>query len=260
MPEPLRAAELDGLPDRRQAERLPRVDRDVEVLPLHVLEGVQMTARRPARLRARDVEAHHAQVPVADGQLGDLQRPCRGPHAREQPADDDPGPRAAEAEPRQHRLDHLIEAQSPFDMQLGSEPDLGVDDAVRGQVLSAFGGDPDQRLRCLHDRDRVLERLQIQLKMATPGGAGHRLGQHVRIGARQTVVADGLGQLHDGLGAQAAIQVIVQQDLRHGADLLNAQAHAPILNDSGQRRSTGVSRPSDGTWLAGTQTWGPAHR
>ena len=260
MPEPLRAAELDGFPDRRQAERLPRVDRDLEVLPLHVLEGVQMTARRPARLRARDVEAHHAQVPVADGQLGDLQRSCRGPYGREQPADDDPGPRAPEAEPLQHRLDHLIEAQSPVDMQLGSEPDLGVDDAVRGQVLSAFGGDPDQRLRCLHDRDRVLERLQVQLKMTTFGrrrsstgparpdrcSADHR-SRRPRPAPRWS---GGAGRRPGGRAAGPSAR-------RGSAQCSGSRAHCERFRPAAL---DGVSRPADTTWLAGTQTRGPGHR
>ena len=230
MPEAFRAAELDGLPDRRQAERLPRVDRDVEVLPLHVLEGVQVTAGRPAGVGARDVEPDHPPVTVADGQLGDLQRPGRGAHAGEQPADDDPGRRAAQAEPLQHRRDNLVGLQSPVQVQFGREADLGVDDAVGGQVLGAFGGDPDQRLAGLHDRHRVLERLQVQLQVTAPRGAGHRGGQHLRIVARQLVVADFLGQRHDGRGSQAAVQVVVQQNLRHGADLIKAQGHALIVN------------------------------
>ena len=41
--EPLGAAALQRLPDRRQPEAFAGVDRDVEVLPLHVLEGVEVT-------------------------------------------------------------------------------------------------------------------------------------------------------------------------------------------------------------------------
>src|SRR5512134_2255678 len=55
--EPLRAAELQRLPDRRQSERLSGVDREVEVLPANVLERVEMTRGWEPRLRARDVEA-----------------------------------------------------------------------------------------------------------------------------------------------------------------------------------------------------------
>jgi len=171
MPEPLRPAELDGLPDRRQAERLARVDRDVEVLPLHVLERVQVPAGRPAGLRPGDVEPDHAQVTVTDGQLGDLQRPRRGSHRGDQGTYGDAGAGAAQPETGEDGLDHLVQAEPASQMKLGGEPHLGVDDPVGGQVLGALGGDPGQRLRGLHDRDRVLERLQVQLEVAAPRGA-----------------------------------------------------------------------------------------
>ena len=139
-------------------------------------------------------------------------------------------------------------------MQLRGEPDLGVDDAVGGQVLGAFGGDPGQRLGRLHDRHRVPERLQVQLKVTAPRGAGHRLGQFIRVGGRQAVVPDGLGQLHDGRGTEAAVQVIVQQHLRDGADLIKAQGHGLIVNHPGRRAQ-------DGAGAGGRRTGaGPAGR
>src|SRR6516162_10915771 len=72
--EPLGAAILHRFPDRWQAEPLSRVDRDVEVLPVDVLEGVQVAAGRPARLGACDVEPDHAVVAVPYRELGDLKR------------------------------------------------------------------------------------------------------------------------------------------------------------------------------------------
>lgn len=70
MAKALGAAVLDRFPDGRQAEALADMDRDVEVLPVNVLEGVEVAARRPACLRAGDVEADDAVVAVADGGLG----------------------------------------------------------------------------------------------------------------------------------------------------------------------------------------------
>ena len=64
VPEAVRAAPLDRLPDGRQPERLAGVDGEVEVLAPQVLERVQVPARREAGLGARDVEADHAVVAV----------------------------------------------------------------------------------------------------------------------------------------------------------------------------------------------------
>src|SRR5690606_5764115 len=89
--EPVRTAPLDGLPDRWEAERLAGVDREVEVLPLQVLERVQMPGRRIARLGAGDVEADHADVPEANGELGDLGGASGVAHGGEQRADPDRG-------------------------------------------------------------------------------------------------------------------------------------------------------------------------
>ena len=74
MAEPVGAAPLDRLPDRRQAERLAGVDGEVGVLALEVLEGVEVPGGRVARLGAGDVEADHPAVAPGDGELGDLPR------------------------------------------------------------------------------------------------------------------------------------------------------------------------------------------
>src|SRR5690349_9061227 len=60
--QPFGTAPLQRLPDRRQAERLAGVDRGVEVLALHVLEGVEVSRRWVAGFGAGDVEADDARV------------------------------------------------------------------------------------------------------------------------------------------------------------------------------------------------------
>ncbi len=220
VPQSLSAAPLHGLPDRRQPEPLAGVDRDVEVLPLEVLERVQVPARRPAGFRPRDVEPDHALVPVADRELGDLQRPGRRAHGGEQRVHRDPAALAALAEPLEHGLDDLVEAQTAFGVQLGGEPDLGVGHPVGGQVLGALGGHPAQRVRGLHDPDRVPERVQVDLQVTAVRALGQPLGQVLYVVAGQVPVPRLRRQLEDGLRAQATVQVIVQQDLRHGPDLV----------------------------------------
>ena len=69
------------------------------------------------------------------------------PHRGEQLADHDPaaGRRDALVEARLHGGDHLVEGQPLADVLLGRVADLGVHDAVGGQVLDALAGDPGQR-------------------------------------------------------------------------------------------------------------------
>ena len=83
------AAPLQGLPDGGQAEGLAGVDGDVEVGVVDELEGIQVAAGREARLRPGDVEAHHAPIAVANGELRDLDRSGELAHGRDDGADDD---------------------------------------------------------------------------------------------------------------------------------------------------------------------------
>ena len=48
------------------------MNREMEVLPAQVLEGVEMPGRWKSRLGPGDVEADNATVAVFDGELGDL--------------------------------------------------------------------------------------------------------------------------------------------------------------------------------------------
>ena len=135
------------LPDRRQPERLARVDGEVEVLPLQVLEGVQVPGGRVAGLGAGDVEADHAAVAVAHRELGDLHRAGRVPHGGQQGAHPDrPTGRAASRRPSANPSSTASTTSSSLrprlEVLLGGEPHLGVDHAVVGQVLRALARPP----------------------------------------------------------------------------------------------------------------------
>ena len=108
-------------------------------------------------------------------------------------------------------------------MQFRREPDLGIDNPVGGQVFGALGGDPDQRIPGLHHGHCVLECLQVQLELAARRGTRYPLGQASRTAGWQPPVPLLAGQLDDGLRAEPAIKVIVQQHLRSAADLLDRQ-------------------------------------
>lgn len=110
-------------------------------------------------------------------------------------------------------------------MQLGSEPDLGVDDAVVGEVLRGFPGHAVQGVPGLHDADRVAECVQVQVEVTAVGASGENLGELIGIMRGQIGIADIVREVDDGPWAQSAVQVVMQQDLGHGADLLNGGAH-----------------------------------
>ena len=53
----------------------------------------------------------------------------------------------------------------------GAIADLGVDDAVGGEVLGALGRDPLDRVAVLHDADRVGEGLEVEHEALAVGAA-----------------------------------------------------------------------------------------
>ena len=80
-------------------------------------------------------------------------------------------PLLAEPVALEDRLLDLVERQAALGAQLGRHADLGVDDAVGGQVLGALRGDADDRVALLHDPDRVRERLEVELERLAVGAA-----------------------------------------------------------------------------------------
>ncbi len=134
-------------------------------------------------------------------------------------------------------------------MQLRREPDLRVHHAVSREVLGALGGHPHQRVAGLHHPDRVLERLEVQLKVAVLGGSGaDPAAQLGRVGRRQAAVAGLLGELDDRRRPQPAVQVVVQQHLGYPADLIKRRRHAVHSRlcdalDDGSGRSPARSAP-----------------
>jgi hypothetical protein len=119
------------------------------------------------------------------------------------------------AKPGLHRLDHRLQRQPAPGAQLGRVTDLGVHDTVGGQVEHGLRGDPLQRLLPLQHRDGVRERLEVA-HQGTRRGRGDEPGRQLRgVGAGQ-LVAHLVGQLDERAGAQAAVEVVVQQDLGCG--------------------------------------------
>ncbi len=220
--EPVGVALLQRLPDRRQPEGLPGVDRVVAALPLHVLEGREVSGGRVARLRPGDVEADDALVTEGHRQLGDLERARGVPHRCQQRDDADRPVGAALAEALLHGLHHLGQRQVALQVQLGREADLGVDDAVVGQVLRALAGDPHKRVVGLHHPDGVRERRQVARQRPGVRVLLEPPPELLDVGRGQAVVT-GLGrQLDDRRRAQPAVEVVVQQHLRRAPHVRGA--------------------------------------
>ena len=202
VPEPVGAAPLDRLPDRRQSEGLAGVDGEVEVLPLEVLERVEVAGRGEARLGAGDVEADDPGVAPLHGELGDLARPRLVPHRGEELADDDPAARVDHAllEAGPHRGHDLVESEPRGDVLLGGVADLGVDDPVGRQVGDALARHAlDGGLR-LHHRDGVVERLEIAHQRAGVGRLREPSAETVGV-IRGEDVTDLVGELEHRRGA-----------------------------------------------------------
>ena len=119
-----------------------------------------------------------------------------------------PDPEALEV-----RLDDLVERQPALGRELRRVADLGVDDAVGGEVLGALGGDPDDRVALLEDADGVGERLEVELERLAVGAAAEPRGELVDVGRRQAVVAVLAGEVDDGRRPQAAVEMVVEQRL-----------------------------------------------
>ena len=156
-------------------------------------------------------------------ELGDLAGAGLVPHRGQQLADDDPCRRCAaipSSKPALDRGDDLVEVEPAGDVLLGGVADLGVHDAVGGQVLDALAGDPRQRLGRLHHRDRVVEGLEVPLQRAGVGRLGEPATERRRRRARAAAWPISRGQLEDRRRPQPSVEVVVQQDLGRAVDLL----------------------------------------
>jgi hypothetical protein len=122
----------------------------------------------------------------------------------------------------EHRLDGLLEGHAAGE-QLRRHAHLGVHDAVRGQVQGALAGHPVHGVGPLHHADGVRERLQVAHQRAGVGRPPEPQAQRRGVVGRQVAVAELVGQLEHGLRAQAAVQVVVQENLGGAAEGLGVQ-------------------------------------
>ena len=134
---------------------------------------------------------------TASSAISRLELPCASPSDR---VDREVGVGRSAAEPVEHRVHHLVERQALLGVQLRGEPDLGVDDAVGGEILGALEGDPLDRVVILHHADGVGERLEVEHQVVALGATVEPRGQFVDVGGRQILVAELLRQFDHGRG------------------------------------------------------------
>ena len=200
----------------------------MEVLAADQVEGVEIAGGRIALLGTGDIEPDDPGVAPADRAFGDLDRARGLAHRGHDRAHDDGmagggGPRLPDRVAREDRLLDLVERQAALGAQLRGHADLGVDDAVGGEVLGALGRDPGDRVALLHDAGRVVERLEVELERLAVGAAAEPRRQLVDVGGRQAVVAELGGEVDHRRGAQAAVEVVVEERLRGARDGVGCQ-------------------------------------
>ena len=215
--EPVGAAPLDRLPDRRQPERLAGVDGEVGVLALEVLERVQVPGGRVARLGAGDVEADHARVAVGAPparRSPSTRAACRIAVSSWRTTIRPAAPRPSPSPKPSLTASTTSSRVSPLcDVLLGGVADLGVDHAVRGQVLARTRGRPGAARRRSASPRRCgrtspgsapASRSRPPRRTSGPASPASSAGQ---------LVADLGGEVDDRLRAQPAVEVVVEQHL-----------------------------------------------
>ena len=98
------------------------------------------------------------------------------------------------------------------------ETRLDVHHTVFVHILHHFVGDAFEALLRLHHTTRVREPFQVHRQAAALSAAVKPLGQLARVCCRKRFVVLVSGQLDRRLGSQAAIEVVVQEDLGQRAD------------------------------------------
>ena len=220
MPDAVRAAVLERLPDGWRAERLARMDRDREVLAAAELKRFDMRLRRMAGLLACDVEADNTALTVRDRKLRHLERIGAVTHRTDDLAERDAAFALGALEPLLHGLDDLLVVETARGVEYRRVADLRVNDPVAREILAALVRDALERLFGLHHRDGVREAAQIEGERS---GGRTTVEPAAKLGGvrrRKARVADVARELDDRCRTQATVEMVVQQDLRRRAQRL----------------------------------------
>jgi hypothetical protein len=105
------------------------------------------------------------------------------------------------------------------------EASFKVHYAIFAQILDLFIRNPLQCLLRLHDRDGVLEALQIFGEATLIRAAMKPLRQCLRIVSRKVRISHSPCQINHGLRTQHTIQMLVQKNLRTALQCLFIRFH-----------------------------------
>ncbi len=222
--DPFGATAMHRRSQARKPPCLPGVQGEVQSRLLHVADGGEMPVGGEACFGTGQVEPHHPVAGVTDREAGDVQRVVVLAHGVEDETPVHPGLRRSGGHPGQRGLDHGVGRQAPAGEEMGSEPDLGVHDAVGGEVFDRLPSHPGDRLGGLHHGDGVDERLQVALEGSRPALI-EPVGEVVGIVGGKDV-AYGRGQLDHGGGPEAAVEVVVEDD---GGELHRPDGSPPTV-------------------------------
>jgi hypothetical protein len=223
------AADVDGLGDRLGSVRLPRVDRDVDVVVANQLERGPVVLGRVVVLRARQVEPDDAAALVGDRQLRHLERVLGRDVA--DAADDDVGLDAVlllrHPQAREDALDHRRELEAAPRVKHRRVADFHVADVLARGVLRELEGDARQRLLGLHDAQGDVERLEVLDERAAVFAEVHRRAKSFGV-LRGQVDLLPLGELEDRRQPERPVQVDVEVGLGQLLDQLEGNARSRV--------------------------------
>src|SRR6266550_7474480 len=209
VPDAVRAAVLERLPDRGRTERLAGVDRDREVLAPTELERLEVGFRRMAGFLTGDVEADDALLAVSDRELGHLERVGAVAHGADDLTQRDGIVGFGPLEAANDGSEDLLEIHAALGAEDRRVADLRIDDPVARQVLAALVRDALDRVASLHDRDGVREAAEIERERSARGTRVEPPRELTRIRGRKTRVLLVARELDDRAGAQPTVEVIV---------------------------------------------------
>ena len=189
------------------------------------------------RLLAGDVEADDATVAVRDRQLRHLERVGPIAHRADDLAEADLMIALGSREAALDRDDDLLEVQAPFGVEHRRVAHLRVHDAVAREVLAAFVCDTLDRLRGLHDRDRVREATEVERERSRSRAHVEPASELVGVFGRQALVAQLARKLDHGGGPQPAVEVVVEKNLWRGAQRRERDHRAKATGRSSARRA-----------------------
>lgn len=207
--------QVEGSGDGLDPGGFPGMNGDTETGVTSMSNRSAMEIRRESDLRTGQIEAHRAAVRPATGRLGHRQRVGLVPQRRADESDFD-AEIVGVAQASEDGLDGVVHRHSLRSVGFWCKANLGVDDPIVGEVLDAVSGHPLEGMGGLHHRQRVPEHFQVAnqaryLRLSLQGS-----GQLARIGGGQTSIAGEVGEVDQGLGTQATIEVVMEEDAVDG--------------------------------------------